>query len=289
MPDTSRPLYRLLHELDERFDQLMASIEQAATLYEATLPSTWRFDGVNEPTWLRAALLDMWHQQHQDGRETRNYIALIAADEPLMTAFKEVNTAKHAISELLQRIKQSDPQALSDAKQRLPHRHPEVEHVLRQSGLARLHLKQCWRQLPIAEAPVARVRFAWYSSGRSIKRITVKEAEHKLMQLDTDAPHIRIQLSKLAGIPSSEPLAQVQNQAPLMRANLFFTEPLDDGHTRRALNIAMPLIVPAHEERLPHIKAPPLIPPAQRTRAKRRDEKLESEAFLPSLRVYRYR
>jgi len=74
-----------------------------------------------------------------------------------------------------------------------------------------------------------------------------------------------------------------------MRGNLFFTEPLEDGHTRRALNIAMPLIVPAPENRLPHIKMPPLEPPAQRTRAKRRDEKLESDVFLPSLRVYRYR
>ncbi|MFP3342740.1 DNA replication terminus site-binding protein [Halomonas sp. SIMBA_159] len=289
MPDTSRPLYHLLHELDDTFDRLMARIDRAATLYETTAPGTWHFEGISPSGWLRAALLDMWHQQHQDGRETRNYIALIAANDELMAAFKEVNSAKATISELLQGIKQSDSSALSDAKQRLPQRHPDVGNVLRQGGLARLHLKQCWRQLPIAEAPVSRVRFAWYSSGRSIKRLSVQQAEQKLMQLDTDAPHIRIQLRKLAGIPSSEPLAQVQSQAPLMRANLFFTEPLEDGHTRRALNIAMPLIVPAHEERLPHIKAPPLTPPTERTRAKRRDEKLESDAFLPSLRVYRYR
>lgn len=289
MTDTSRPLYRLLHELDDHFDQLISTIHHAAKLYEAKTPATWRFDGLSNAGWLRAALLDMWHQQNQDGRETRNYIALIAADDTLISAFQEVNAAKKAISELLQRIKQSHPNALSEAKHRLPQRHPEVETVLRQGGLARLHLKQCWRQLPIAEAPVARVRFAWYSSGRSIKRITVQEAEQKLLQLDTDSPHIRIQLRRLAGIPSSEPLAQVQNQAPLMRGNLFFTEPLEDGHTRRALNIAMPLIVPAPENRLPHIKMPPLEPPAQRTRAKRRDEKLESDVFLPSLRVYRYR
>ncbi len=109
------------------------------------------------------------------------------------------------------------------------------------------------------------------------------------MQLDTDAPHVRIQLQKLAGIPDSEILAQVQAQAPLMRANLFFVEPLEDGHTRRAHNIAMPLIVPATDARLPHIKAPASEAPTERTRAKRRDEKLESEAFLPSLRIFRYR
>jgi len=289
MPNATPAHYRLLHELDAHFDQLTAAIHRAATLYETSTPPTWHLEGTSDPHWLRNALLDMWHQQDQDGRETRNYIALIAADEPLMDAFNAVNTVKSTIRALLQRIKQSQPSGLSEVKRRLPQRHPGVDSVLRQGGMARLHLKQCWRQLPIADAPVARVRLAWYSSGRSIKRITVQQAEQKLLQLDSDAPHVRIQIRKLAGIPRSEPLAQVQNQAPLMRANLFYTEPLEDGHTRRALNIAMPLIVPAHEGRLPHIKAPPSEPPAHRTRAKRRDEKLESDVFLPSLRVYRYR
>ena len=290
MNDNALPVYHLLHELDARFDDLMAAIDHAATYYEQQQSATWHFQPYpGGRSWLRQALLDMWHQQGQDGRETRNYIALIAADDELLEKFTAVNRAKAHISDLLQHIKQAQPNTLSQAKHRLPQRHPDVDNVLRQGGLARLHLKQCWRHLPIAPAPVSRVRFAWYSSGCSIKKITVQEAEQKLLQLDTDSPHIRIQLRRLAGIPSSEPLAQVQNQAPLMRGNLFFTEPLEDGHTRRALNIAMPLIVPAPENRLPHIKMPPLEPPAQRTRAKRRDEKLESDVFLPSLRVYRYR
>ncbi|WP_016913759.1 hypothetical protein [Vreelandella stevensii] len=286
---SSSPAYRLLHELDDRFDQLMQAIEQAVSLYETQPLPMWRFDGLSDPGWLRRALLDMWHQQAQDGRETRNYIGVIAADEALLKAFHDVNHAKQAISDWLRHIKQAHPTALSEARQRLPRRHPDLDSVLRQSGLARLHLKQCWRLIPLAEAPVARIRFAWYTSGRSIKRISVQEAEQKLLQLDTDAPHVRIQLRKLASLPSQEVLAQVQNQAPLMRANLFYTEPLADGHTRRALNVAMPLVVPAPEGRLPDIKTPPQTAPIARTRAKRRDEKLESEVFLPSLRVFRYR
>ncbi|PJX15613.1 DNA replication terminus site-binding protein [Halomonas sp. 141] len=286
---SSSPAYRLLHELDDRFDQLMQAIEQAVSLYETQPLPMWRFDGLSDPGWLRRALLDMWHQQAQDGRETRNYIGVIAADEALLEAFHDVNHAKQAISDWLRHIKQAHPTALSEARQRLPRRHPDLDSVLRQSGLARLHLKQCWRLIPLAEAPVARIRFAWYTSGRSIKRISVQEAEQKLLQLDTDAPHVRIQLRKLASLPSQEVLAQVQNQAPLMRANLFYTEPLADGHTRRALNVAMPLVVPAPEGRLPDIKTPPQTAPIARTRAKRRDEKLESEVFLPSLRVFRYR
>lgn len=290
MNDNALPVYHLLHELDARFDDLITTIDQAATYYERQQAPTWHFQPPQgHASWLRQALLDMWHQQGQDGRETRNYITLIAADDLLIAKFSAINHAKAQISELLQRIKQAHPASVSQAKQRLPQRHPDVDNVLRQSGLARLHLKQCWRHIPIAPAPVSRVRFAWYSSGRSIKKITVQEAEQRLLQLDTDAPHVRIQLRKLAGIPSSEPLAQVQSQAPLMRANLFFTEPLEDGHTRRAMNVALPLIVPSRNQQLPHIKMPPLEPPTQRTRAKRRDEKLEHEAFLPSLRIYRYR
>ncbi|MFG6666501.1 DNA replication terminus site-binding protein [Halomonas sp. HNIBRBA4712] len=282
--------YHLLYELDTLFDELMEAIDRAATLFEENAPLCWRLERLSsDQSWFRQALMDMWHEQGQDGRETRSYIAVVAADEALLEAMVEVNRAKSAISELITRIKSLSPTALTEAKRRLPERHPEVDDVLRKSGMARLHLKQCWRHVPIAPAPVSRVRLAWYTSGRSIKKISVHEAEEKLLQLDVEAPHVRIQLRKLAGIPSGEQLAQVQAQAPLMRANLFFVEPLLDGHTRRALNIAMPLIVPAHEARLPHIKSPAAQAPTERTRAKRRDEKLESDPFLPSLRIYRYR
>lgn len=291
MPEQLSPsAYHLLLQLEQQFDYLLETIEAAVSLYEQHQTPTWVFHQTS-PTkhWLRDALFDMWHEQEQDGRETRNYIAIVAANDELLTAIDAINQAKANFSEQLKNIKQRFPATLSDAKHRLPKRHPHVDEVLRRNGLARLHLKQSWRQLPIAQAPVSRVRFAWYSSGRSIKRLTVQEAERKLLQLDTDAPHIRIQMRKLASIPSGEMLAQVQTQAPLMRANLFFTEPLDDGHTRRALNAAMPIFVPDNNQRLPHINLPTLQPPTTRTRARRRDEKLEQEVFLPSLRVYRYR
>lgn len=117
---SSSPAYRLLHELDDRFDQLMQAIEQAVSIYETQPVPMWRFDGLSDPGWLRRALLDMWHQQAQDGRETRNYIGVIAADEALLEAFHDVNHAKQAISDWLRHIKQAHPTALSEARQRLP-------------------------------------------------------------------------------------------------------------------------------------------------------------------------
>lgn len=282
--------YQLLHQLDSRFDEILTALDKVSSRFAEGPANAWALHGnASDAEWLRTALLDMWHEQGQDGRETRNYVGLIAADEALIQAVAQANAAKNAFSDCLQAIKQQAPALLTEGRSRLPRRHPKVETILERNGLARLHLKQCWRHLPVAEGPVARVRFAWYSSGRSIKRVSVQEAKRKLLALDSEAAHVRIQLRQLAGIPDTEPLAQVQPQAPLMRANLFFTEPLADGHTRRALNAAMPIFIPSEDGRLPHTNLPPLTPPEKRTRAKRRDEKLESEPFLPSLRIYRYR
>ncbi|MGM0784267.1 MAG: DNA replication terminus site-binding protein [Pseudomonadota bacterium] len=289
MSQAHAPAYRLLAELEATFDTLIERTEALLADYARSPGEAWAFQGEASTEWLRHALLDFWYQDGQDGRATRSHVGLVAADDTLLERVAMVNAAKAEFAALLARIREAHPPLIAEIKAVLPFRHPELHQHLRGSGLARLHLKQCWRAIPVAEAPVARVRLAWYTSGRSIKRLTVREAEQKLLALDTDAPHVRIQLHKLAGLPSSEPLAQVQGQAPLMRANLFFTEPLADGRTRRALNVALPVFVPAPRGRLPDRNEPPATPPETRTRARRRDERLESEPFLPSLRIHRYR
>ena len=295
MTQEPAPSYRLLAELEAAFDRLIEHTETLLATYAAAPTQAWAFQAGEEPQpqptteWLRRALLDYWYIDGQDGRTTRSHIGLIAANEALMAQVAEVNAAKAEFAAHLARIKEAHPPLLAEIKAVLPFRHPELHDHLRGSGLARLHLKQCWRAVPVAEAPVARVRLAWYSSGRSIKRLTVREVEKKLLALDSDAPHVRIQLRKLAALPSSEPLAQVQQQAPLMRANLFYQEPLEDGRTRRAMNVALPLFLPSPDGRLPDYNQPPPTPPQTRTRARRSDEKLEEHPYLPSLRIFRYR
>lgn len=289
MSQAPAPSYRLLAELEAAFDALIEHSETLLAAYAASPAEAWAFQADASPEWLRRALLDFWYADGQDGRVTRSHVGLVAATPALLEQVARVNAAKAEFAAWLARIKDEDPPLLAEAKAVLPFRHPHLHDHLRGSGLARLHLKQCWRAIPVAEAPVARVRLAWYASGRSIKRLTVREVEQKLLALDSDAPHVRIQLRKLAALPSGEALAQVQSQAPLMRANLFYCEPLEDGRTRRAMNVALPLFLPAPRGRLPDHNLPPAEPPRQRTRARRSDEKLEDIPYLPSLRVYRYR
>lgn len=282
--------YRLLAELESDFDHLIEAVERLAACYaEAPTPAWALGEEIVDGQWLRRALTDFWYQDGQDGRETRSYIGLIAASPALMENVGAVNAGKARFAATLKRIRQSAPKLIPEIKAVLPFRHPVLHDHLRGKGLARLHLKQCWRQLPVADAPLSRVRLAWYTSGRSIKRLSVAEAEAKLAQMDTAAAHIRIQLRKLGDVPDGEPLAQIQQQAPVMRANLFFREALEDGRTRRAMNLPLPLFIPDPELKLPHVNDPPVRPPATRTRARRSDQRLDDDVFLPSLRVYRYR
>ncbi|BBI50671.1 hypothetical protein HORIV_30920 [Vreelandella olivaria] len=116
-PPSSPSAYHVLLQLEQQFDHLLETIEAAVSLYEQQLPATWVFNQATPPRdWLRKALFDMWHEQNQDGRETRNYIAVVAANDELIRAIDAVNQAKAHFSNLLQHIKQAFPQALSDAK-----------------------------------------------------------------------------------------------------------------------------------------------------------------------------
>lgn len=288
------PQYRLLAELEEAFDTIINRIEALVQCFreqnrERNIGAWALHHATPDADWLRAALLDFWYQDGQDGRTTRSYVGLIAANQQMLEHVAKVNAAKDDFADILAKIREHAADLIPEIKAVLPFRHPALHAHLTGQGLARLHLKQCWRALPVANAPLSRVRLAWYSSGRSIKKLSVRDAERKLLALDTDAPHVRIQLKRLAGIPDSESLAQVQKQAPLMRANLFFTEPLADGRERRAMNVALPLFIPSTNGLLPDHNQPPPTPQEKRTRAKRNDERLEDSPFLPSLRIYRYR
>lgn len=288
------PEYQLMARIEAAFDTQISAADQVITAVREENSPLWRLDGVSaDSEWLSQALQDVWYQDGQDGRVTRPYLGVVAAGPTVIERVAALNAAKEQLAELFAELREKYPDQLAELKAILPFRHPGLNQHLRGDGLARLHLKQCWRRVPVAEAPVARVRFAWYSSGRSIQRVSVAECEALLMKLDTEAEHVRLQLKLLAGLPSDEILARIQPQAPLMRANLFYREPVmrEDGElrTRRALNVSLPLFLPHDDLHLPALNQPSPTPPTERTRARRGDVRIEDTPFLKSLRVHRYR
>lgn len=234
---------------------------------------------------LEDLLLDLWYQEEQDGRETRIYPGLIALNREQITLAAEVNLAKDQFRKVVHALKEADNVAWREIQGRLARRYQSLNDSLGREGLARLHLKQVFRHLPLVVKRPDRVGFSWYSSGRSIARITKAEAWERLTKLNTEAAHIRIQMERLATLPDNEPLARVQRQAPVLRANLVFA----DGR-RKSMNVSLPLLFPSQGiNELPDFSIPPETPPNERHRLVRSDNKLEDEPWLPSIRVHRYR
>jgi hypothetical protein len=87
-------------------------------------------------------------------------VALIAATPDLLHAVAQVSAAKERFRSLLTEIKALNGTLFPDLKRELSHRHPILVEQMRGSGLARLHLMQCWRSTHVADAAFQRVRLS---------------------------------------------------------------------------------------------------------------------------------
>lgn len=280
----------LIDDFNNAFNLLEAELRRLVSLYEEYPMPIWVHRGTDTPMhWLASALQDIWYKDGQAGNESTPYVGLVGARPEHVRAIHAVNEAKHAFQLSGKMLKKAAPRSFEHAKSLFGHERRNAQSLLNQAGLARLHTKQAWRQLPLAEEPVRRVHFSWYSSGRTIKRMTVAEVDRALCRFDTSAPHIQIQRQTLSSLPSNEVLAQVKPQNSVVRANLTHFYPLPSLKIHVAMNLGMPLFVPLTEgQGLPEHNEPTLFPPAERSWPKRRDARLEEAPLFPSVHVHRY-
>ncbi|WP_430462559.1 DNA replication terminus site-binding protein [Thalassolituus sp. LLYu03] len=279
-------------DIVERFDAMMAALRHVRQLITSVQPPLWlplspleESTGMTPAGLLGELITDVWYRDGQDGRETRSRHGLIAANESIMQAARLANERKDdfrtAVQQLQSELEKAD---LHDRLDQLAQRHASLRDSLHFSGLSRLHLKQCYRHLPVLEHLPLRVGFSWYAHGRSIKRLSVSEAEQKLLALGEDKTHIQVQLAKLAALPLQQSLAQVQTLAPVVRANLVYGN--DAPRARQAMNAPLPLFVPG--ELLPEFNQIASEPPEARTRQRRGDQRISDEPYLPSIRAHLY-
>ena len=228
---------------------------------------------------------DIWYQDDQDGRTTRSQHGLIGANAELVSCAIELNTAKALFQKLAieYRLSQS-----SELQQSLHHRTEKLAELLHRQGASRLHLKQCYRQIPVMETRPIKIGFSWYTSGRSIRKLTPQQAEERLLKMDTSQSHIQLQLQAVGNLRPGDMLAQIQTQVPVIRANMLWKQ--EEQMLRKARNTSLPIIVALDDENpsLPEYNEPPLNPPETRSRLERSDLKIDPQPFLPSLRAHRY-
>lgn len=279
------------------FDELALGLAKFCDLLNQLQPSCWVALAEDEQNLdplkkARSYYQDIWYRDQQDGRETRSCYGLVMANEDLIGLAQKVNSAKDNFKTLVQQIQKTDKDVWLSQKAQLNTRHKTLRNQLYYTGLGRIHLKQLYRHIPILSHRPEKIGFTWYSNGRSIKKLTVAQAEMKLLAMGEEKSHIQQQLQKLNTLPQHEVLAQIQTQVPVVRANLVFKLLNEKGHVetiRKAMNVSLPLLVPQESNPLlPVFNQIDEQPPIARTRIARNDFKICEEVFLPSLRVHRY-
>lgn len=229
---------------------------------------------------------NIWHTDDNDGRHTKSDYGLIGASAQLVSKVQQLNETKLAFKDSVQLLKRSE---INNLPELLKKRSRRLADILEQDGLARLHLKQCYRLIPVLKTRPDSVRFSWYSSGRSIRKIDAATAMQMLLKFDTSATHIIQQIERLSPLHANTSLAQIQDQVPVIRANFAWRQ-TDDSWERSARNCPLPILIPLEDsETLPEFNILPDEPPEKRERALRSDSKIDPEPFLPSLRVHLYR
>lgn len=273
-------------ELVDSLNQLNRELLSfSAVLQKSTLPF-W-LPGETARTLQQAADLytDIWYRDGQDGRTTISQHGLIGATPELIEATQKLNRAKADFQRIatLYRVSESP-----ELQHELYKRSETIAGLLHRQGASRIHLKQCYRQIPVFEICPAKVGFSWYTSGRSIRKLTPQEAEEKLLKMDTSQTHIQIQLQAVGQLRPGDMLAQIQKQVPVMRANPVWKQ--KDNTLRKAQNTSLPIIIALSSDNptLPAYNEPPLNPPEARSRVERSDLKIDPQPFLPSLRAHRY-
>jgi len=159
-----------------------------------------------------------------------------------------------------------------------------LSNAMHQMGLARIHLKQCYRKIPVLALAPVKMSWTWAHT-KSIKRITKAIAHEMLLKRGEDSG-ILMQLQKLSSLPPNEQLAIVQELAPHLRTNIVLS---GENATRLMIKGPVPIFFPC-DNQTPY---PSFKPPLKKTlrdekRSIRKDVRLDPNPFLPAIRAHRY-
>lgn len=160
----------------------------------------------------------------------------------------------------------------------------QLTHAMHAMGFARLHLKQCYRKIPILKLAPLKISWTWAHT-KSIKRITIEKAQEMLRKKGEDSG-ILLQIQKLSALPSNEQLAIVQELAPHLRANIVLN---DENRTRLMIKGPVPIFFPCDSTTPnPAFKVPQKKSLRDQNRTIRKDVRLDPNPYLPAIRAHRY-
>ncbi len=216
--------------------------------------------------------------EYLDGQQPREILVgagIIAASAETIEVLNQLNLAKNKFKQAMLNLKAA----------KIGLTHELLAQNLSRMGMARVHLKQCYRKIPYYLQRPNKIAWTWANT-RSIKKITIQEAEQLLLKHTRDAG-IERQLRLLQGLDAGEKLAIVQELAPHLRANLVM--PTSTGTKRVMVKGPVPIFYLQQDNQLlPELTPPGIKRGKDKERVIRKDVKINPEPFLPAIRAHRY-
>jgi hypothetical protein len=233
------------------------------------------------------AYADINYAQHDDANATRGCLGLAGAATPVLDRAEAVNDAKARLKATCAPLQnQRVRMPVKDGKGgQVVKSLPLVRVILRELQRSDVNLLAAYRKVPILSGRVARVTYT-RAHTRAVYRKTRAEIEALLKA--SNRLTAASDLARLRRLPATDThLALVKERQSHVRANVWF-DGLDSRNRGRTQVIAdLPLLYPQGRSRFePEIHYPE---PDTGQPAVQRTGKLESEPFLASLPVYRYR
>ena len=225
--------------------------------------------------------------EYLDGQLPREIIiapGLVGASPATLALIHELNSIKDAFKMAVLALRRSttSPWTNSTFLNEEFAKHIPIRTSLERAGLSRLHLKQCYRKIPVFDHKPNRVSWTWANT-RSIKKISLTQAEELLHKCGKD-PGIERQLKLLQSLHPDEKLAIVQDLAPHLRANIVW-----DNKKRSMVKGPVPIFFPLNPgEDFPIFIMPTEKKGKNKEKPLRSDVKLEEKPFLSAIRAHKY-
>lgn len=289
--DVINHLIDLKHVLSQLDSALKADNALCAWVQDHTLGPTpvESFAQARERTSYVLNQLD--YLDDQGPKEILICAGFIGASEDTLKLVNQINEIKSRFKASVLALKSEkihihDDHFIQEFNQNMALKSSNTRALFKQMGCARLHLKQCYRLIPILSHPPSKIAWTWANT-RSIKRVTKATAENLLRRKGKDQG-IEFQIQKLASLSPNEPLAIVQELAPHLRANIRFNEK-ECPKPRMMIKGPIPIFFPCDlSTPLPEFKPPKEKKGKDKNRLIRADTLLEAEPFLPAIRAHRY-
>lgn len=254
-----------------------------------------QFDWSNDREGLIRLVKTIEYTDNLEARETLKQVGAVGCSEDTLKAVISLNNAKVAFKAAIQALKNAN----KDVKMKILMQKLDgffddklsgwsdvVKGAIRRTGHARLNLKHCYRTLHYVEFHPKRVSWGWDSKARSLKKISLAQAEKMLLEKGGDSG-IDFQLRKLATLSPGTPLAVVQELTPALNVNII---PFEDEKelSIKSVRTALPVFYLCDNAKPSVIVKPPLKEPHAKD-ASRRDKVIEEECFLPAIRAHLYK